>query len=271
MDRYFPVPPPNESALSTAAQDARSVTGPYEISRRSETNILAVTTVLGEAKVVADPKDNTIYIDEFFKDLNGQPKHFREISPMLFRAVNGTEKLDFVKDANGRWLLYLDYPFMVFQQVANPLNRKMFNYVVIAFSIGVIALTLLLWPVAAILRKHYAKPLTLNDSARRARTLVHIVCFVIVAFLIGLAFLLNSLEKPGGLGTAGDVKIHLLQIVGLLTGIGALIAIYNAAKSWGDAQQWFWYKLWNVLLTVACVGFVWLIFHWHLLNFNLQY
>ncbi len=271
MDRYFPVPPTNDPAPSTAAQDARSVAGLYEISRRFETNVLAVTTVLGEAKVVADPKDNTIYIDEFLKDPNGKPMRFREVAPMLYRAVNGTEKLDFVKDANGNWLLYLDYPFMLFQQVDRTQDHKIFNYVVIGFSICVIALTLLLWPVAAILRKHYGKPLTLSDGARRLRTLIHVVCFVVVAFLIGLGFLLDSLEKPGGLGDAGDFKIHLLQIVGLLTGIGALIAIYNAAKSWSDGQQWFWYKLWNVLFAVACVGFFWFIYHWHLLNFDLHY
>ena len=271
MERYFPVPPPNEPVPSTAAEDARSVAGLYEISRRFETNVLAVTTVLGEAKVAVDPKDNTIYIDQFFKDLNGQPKHFREVAPKLFRAVNGTEKLDFVRDANGNWLLYLDYPFMLFQQVDRTLDHKIFNYVVIGFSICVIALTLLLWPAAAILRKHYAKPLTLSDGARGLRKLIHVVCFVVVAFLIGLAFLLNSLEKPGGLGAAGDFKIHLLQIVGLLTGIGALIAIYNAAKSWSDGQQWFWYKLWNALLAVACIGFFWFIYHWHLLNFDLHY
>src|SRR6266850_715418 len=271
MDRYFPVPPVNELTQSTAAQDARNVAGLYKISRRFETNILAVTTVLGEAKVVADPKDNTIYIDEFFKDVNGQPKHFREVAPMLFRAVNGTEKLDFVKDKNGRWLLYLDYPFMLFQEVDGILNLKIFNYVVICFSLGVIALTLLFWPVAAILRKHYAKPLTLSDGARRLRALAHVVCFVVTGFVIGLAVLLSSLEKPGGLGDGGDFKIHLLQSVGLLTGLGALIAIYSSAASWSDTQQWRWYKIWSVLLAAACVGFFWFIYHWNLLNFKLDY
>ena len=271
MDRYFPVPRANEPALSTAAQDARSVAGMYKISRRFESNILAVTTVLGEAKVVADPKDNTIYIDAFFKDLNGQPKHFREVAPMLFGAVNGKEKLAFEKDKDGRWLLYIDYPFMVFQEVDGALNLKIFNYVVICFSLGVIALTLLFWPVAAILRKHYAKPLTLSAGARRWRALAHVVCFVVIGFVIGLAVLLNSLEKPGGLGDGGDLKIHLLQSVGLLTGLGALIVIYSAAKSWSDTQQWIWYKIWNSLLAVACVSFFWFIYHWHLLNFSLNY
>lgn len=271
MDRYFPVPPENKPSPATAAQDARSVAGLYKISRRFETNIMAVTTLMGETKVVVDPKDNTIYIEDFFKDLNGQPKHFREVAPMLFRAVDGTEKLDFVKDSRGRWLIYLDYPFMLFQEVDGALNHKAFNYIVCGFSIAVIALTLLLWPVAAILRKHYAHPLSLSDSARRLRVWIHIECFLVVIFVIGLGFLLNVLEKPGGLGDAGDFKIHLLQVLGLLTGGGALLVIYNAAKSWRDAQQWFWYKIWNIFLAVSCSGFFWFIYHWHLLNFHLNY
>ena len=271
MERYFPILQANEPPLSTAAQDGRSVAGMYKISRRFETNILSVTTLLGEAKVAADPKDNTIYIDEFFKDLNGQSKHFREVAPMLFRAVNGKEKLAFEKDKDGRWLLYIDYPFMMFQEVDGVLNLKIFNYVVICFSLGVIALTLLFWPVAAILRKHFAKPLTLSDGARRLRMLTHVVCFAVIGFVIGLAVLLNSLEKPGGSGDAGDFKIHLLQILGLLTGLGALIVIYNSAKSWSDRQQWIWYKIWNSLLAVACVSFFWFIYHWNLLNFSLNY
>lgn len=271
MDRYFPVPPANEPELSTAAQDARSVAGMYKVSRRFETNILAMTTVLGEAKVVADPKDNSISIDQFFKDLNGQPKHFREVAPMLFRAENGKEKLAFEKDKDGRWLLYIDYPFMVFQEVESVLNLKSFNYFLMCFSLGVIAFTLLFWPVAAILRKHYAKPLTLSDGARRLRTLAHVVCLVVIGFVVGLVVLLNSLEKPGGLGDAGDFKIHLLQILGLLTGLGGLLVIYNSARSWSESQHWIWYKIWNSLLAVACVSFFWLIYHWHLLNFSLNY
>src|SRR5262249_32974047 len=86
-DRYFPAPPTNETAHSTAKQDAQSVAGAYKISRRFETNILAVTTVLGEAKFGFDAKDNTITLGDFFKKENGQPRHFREVAPMLFRSV----------------------------------------------------------------------------------------------------------------------------------------------------------------------------------------
>ena len=101
LDRYFPGPALNEQTLSTAAEDAKQVAGVYKISRRFEHNILAMLTILGEAKIVADPKDNTIFVDDAFKNANGVPKHFREVGPMFFRDVDGQDKLAFVKDANG--------------------------------------------------------------------------------------------------------------------------------------------------------------------------
>ena len=273
MDRYFPAAPSNEPTLSTAKEDAQSVAGPYKISRRFETNILAVTTMLGEAKFVADPKDNTIYLDGFLKKENGQPRHFREVGPMLFRSVDGPEQVAFVKDASGHRVAYIDYPFMVFQEVDRALGKQIFNYIVIGFGVGVVALTILFWPVAAILRKHYSKPLsvTLGPSALSWRRWVRVACFVNIAYLIGLMLVLNALEKPGGLGASGDTKVHLWQFIGVLGGIGALIAIVAAIKSWGDEQQWVWYKIWNSLLAAGCVSFFWFLVHWHLLNFNLNY
>ena len=273
MDRYFPAAPSNEPTLSSTKKDAQSVAGPYKISRRFQTNILAVTTVLGQAKFVADPKDNTIYLDGFFKKENGQPRHFCEVGPMFFRSVDGPEQIAFVKDASKHRVAYIDYPFMVFQEVDGALNKQILNYVVIGLGVGVVVLTILFWPVAAVLRKHYSKPLsvTVGPSARSWRRWVRVACFVNIAYLCGLMLVLNALEKPGGLGASGDMKVHLWQFIGVLTRFGALVAIIAAIKSWGDEQQWVWYKIWNTLLAVGCVGFFWFLVHWHLLNFNLNY
>jgi CubicO group peptidase (beta-lactamase class C family) len=267
MERYFPPPPSNEPTLATAAQDAAVVAGSYEVSRRFQTNVLAITTVLGETKVTVNPKDNTISIGG--KGLNQQPERFREIAPMVFRQVDGNSKIAFAPDPSGRQIAYIDYPFMVFQKISNPLNKQSVNYFIIGFSLCVIALTLLLWPVAAILRKHYEKPLSLEPAAKRLRLWVRLVCFAIVIFVVGLLIFVSSTDKP--LTERNDFGLHLLQVLGLLTGVGALIAIYSSLKSWGDSGQWFWYKLWNTFLALSCVGFFWFIYHWHLLNFHLNY
>lgn len=105
MDRYFPeLSLPAEQ--STAVQDVHRVVGTYESSRRSETTFLAVMTLIGEAKVVVNSKDNTISMTGF-NGLNQQPLHFREIAPMVFREVDGKAKIAFVNDPRGRRIAYL--------------------------------------------------------------------------------------------------------------------------------------------------------------------
>jgi CubicO group peptidase (beta-lactamase class C family) len=270
MQRYFPAAPTTKTVLSTAAEDARSVAGDYEVSRRFETNVLAVTTVIGETKVSVNPKDNTISMTDF-KGLDQQPLRFQEIAPMLFQEVNGHSKIAFVKDASGRRVAYIDYPFMVFQQVQNTLDKQTLNYVIIGFSLGVILFTLLFWPIGAMIRKHYGKPLALEASAKRMRMLVRLVCFAVLIFCIGLLVFVSKLSNPSGLSERSDLWLHLIQALGLVAALGSLIAIYNSLKSWGDSQQWWWYKLWNTLLAIGFIGFSWFIVHWHLLNFHLNY
>jgi hypothetical protein len=219
---------------------------------------------------VADPKDNTVYLDGLFKKENGQPRHFQEIAPMLFKSVDGPEKLAFVKDSNGRRVAYLDFPFMVLQEVDATLDKQAFNYIVMWLGICVVVLTILFWPVSAILRKHYKQSLTLDSAARKWRRWTKIACIVDLIYLIGFLWVFTLLQKLQ-LGSGGDFKIHLLQVIGVLGGIGALLTVIAVIKSWADSAQWIWYKIWNTLLAAGCVGFFWFLLHWHLLNFNLNY
>jgi hypothetical protein len=42
-------------------------------------------------------------------------------------------------------------------------------------------------------------------------------------------------------------------------------------RSWRDHHLWFWAKVWNLLILLACIGFVWFSYHWNLLNFSMNY
>ena len=269
LDRYFPLPPPNEPTSPTAAQDARKVSGLYKTSRRSETNVMAITTLFDESKIAVDRHDNTIYIENFMNDPSyGRPKHFREVGPLVFRSLNGPEKITFQNDSSGHRVAFIDYPFMIYQPVDSFFDHKIPNYIILGFSLGVIGLTLIVWPISTVLRKHYEKPLMLTPAALRLRLAMRIVCLIIAACVIGEVLALNAADTPG---SPKDWQIHIVQIFGVLAGLGALVAIYNSSESWRDATQWRWTQIWNTLLAVACVGFFWFVFHWHLLNFHLNY
>jgi hypothetical protein len=50
-----------------------------------------------------------------------------------------------------------------------------------------------------------------------------------------------------------------------------MVVLIASLRSWKDPHAWFWGKVWNLLLLLACLGFVWFSYHWNLLNFNLNY
>src|SRR6202008_1691463 len=153
--------PPAGTKVENAAADAKEIAGLYKSSRRFESSFLSITTPLGEPKVIANA-DGTITVDAL-KGPNGQPKKFEEISPFLYREVHGQDHVGFKKDAEGNWQFQLDYPVCIFQKVGL-LQNKTFNYLVLGFGLVVVALTVLLWPVAAIVRKHYGKPLNYSPA-----------------------------------------------------------------------------------------------------------
>jgi CubicO group peptidase (beta-lactamase class C family) len=267
LDRYFPYTPPPASPVANPKADVQAVSGYYTSSRRSQTNILKVTSVLGQLKVFADA-DGGIQIDQL-KDSAGQLIHWQEIGPLLYRQRNGQDLVAFHRDASGKMVLSIDFPFFIFQR-ATGLDIKPFNMFVFIASASVLLLVLMLWPVAGLLRKHYGQKLSLNARDRRLRFLVKIVCAIDIVFILAWVILASRLDS-GVLSESLDLWIHLIQIVGVLGCLGALIAIYNAYRSWSDRGRWIWAKFADAFVALACLGLAWFMLAWDLLNFNLNF
>ena len=113
------------------------------------------------------------------------PRPLRFILPDLNRG--GAAVLQrwtlFRRDETGRVQLVGDFPHVIFQRVPWYENRTL-NFAVIIASGGVFALTLALWPIAAITRRHYGRKLDLARSQLRLRLFVRIVCALDLTFLI---------------------------------------------------------------------------------------
>ncbi len=267
LDRYFPFTPPPGTKVENAAADAQQVAGFYKSSRRFESSFLSLTTVLGEPKVVANA-DGTITLD-VLKSPNGQPKKYEEISPFLYREVHGQDHVGFKKDADGNWQFQLDYPFFIFQKVGL-LQNKTFNYVILGFGLVVVGLTVLLWPVAAIVRKHYGKPLNYSPADNKRRLLVRFVCVLLLVFFIAWLSMLSLLNDLSSINRLAP-WIIILGLLGVISAIGTIYVCVNALRSLRDPGRWLWTKLHDIALALACLGLVWFAFAWHLMNFNVNY
>jgi CubicO group peptidase (beta-lactamase class C family) len=296
LDRYFPYQVPPGTAPASAAADAKEVSGVYMVSRRLQGNILEASGMLGELRVSGTP-DGKITTD-VFKDFSGRPKKYSEIAPLVYREVDGQDKLAFKRDESGSLRLAIDYPFMVFDRVGL-LQNKYFNYCVLGASLGIMVLALILWPVNGLVRRHYGKKLDLSRSDRRLRTWARAICAINILFVALLAVVLSSGDGATGLNGI-DGRLHALQILEAIAAVGSLIVVYNALRAWlwrpamisilaarasgsagstsssassgaASGPQLRASRTLETLIALACVGFTWFVLYWNVLNFSLHY
>ncbi len=267
LDRYFPDEPPAATPPSTAAADGKSVSGEYISTRRSEGNFLRIANMLGQTAVTAE--SNGKLTIEGAKDFNGQTKKWQEIGPLLYRSVNGQDLVAFVRDAKGRLLMAPNFPAIIDQHATAIQNGK-FNQVIAVGALIIMALTLLFWPVGAVIRGHYHHRMEMDDKTRQGRLWIRLVCALNIIFVLALIMSISG-DDPSTLSSKNDLKIHLIQVVGVLGAAGIILVVIGAFRSFGDRSVWFWAKVWNLLVLLACLGFLWVTLYWNVFDFNLNY
>ncbi len=269
LDRYFPYTPEEGEKLSPETNDAKAVAGTYWPSRRSETTVLSALSMLSEGNVTIN-SDGTISVS-YEKDFAGNLKHFREVSPMLFREEHGQSKLAFTNDYAGRRILVTDVPVFVLQPVPR-LKQQKLNLSILFFSAAMFVVTLLFWPINAMLRWHYHFELSLSMEYRRSRRLARIACALNLLLLIALAIWMTLVQNNIGLLSSHfDARLRVLQLLALLDVLAAIVGIWYFVRSWRELDLWFWARIWNSLLMLAFVGYAFFLVNWHLLTFRLNY
>lgn len=267
LDRYFPYTPPDVPAPSTAAEDAKTVSGYYMSSRRSDSTLLSAGNSFEEIHVVPD-SDNTIKVFPF-RDFNGQTKRWKEIGPLVYRAVNGQDRIAFRKDATGKFDLLINFPAIAYQK-ASWLNSQPWNRFVLYFCVALLLLTIILWPVTAAIRRHYGFKLDLTPAQHRLRLAIKIVCAIDVLFLLGV-YGLTKADDLAILSGKLDPWFILLELIALIGAIATLVAIYATLRLWNAPNVWKGLRWMHLLIVLACLGFAWFVVHWNLVNFNLNY
>lgn len=267
LDRYFPYQLPVAEKLPSAVEDGKMVAGHYISSRRSESSFLRATNMLGQESVKANP-DGELTIDQV-KDYNGEIKKWQEIAPLVYRASNGQELLAFRKDESGRLQMVPNFPAVVYQK-ARFENNGVLNQSITLICLCVMGLTLLLWPVGAFVRRHYHHRLEMEEPTQQGRLWIRLVCALNLIFILGMLLVLSG-NDPGALTEKTDLRIHLLQGIGVLGAAGIVLVFIGALRSWRERNIWWWSKAWNLLVLLACATFVWISIYWNLLDFNLNY
>ena len=271
-DRYLPGPDPQGKVdPETARQHAQQIAGRYENSRRAQTSFISLAYLMGQVKVVAN-EDGTITVP-MLTGLNGEPKKFREIAPYVWRNVAGSDRIA-GKVVDGRVERFSTdplSPFMVFDRT--PWWRSAgWLMPLLGAALAALLLTVLAWPVSALVRRYYGVGYRLSGRDARAHRLVRIASLAVLV-VAGAAFaMVGSMLSSFELMTPRtDIVIHLLRVLALIVvPIGAAVAVWNAWTVLRSGRRWP-ARLWSIVLAVSCLGILWVCVVFRILGYSADY
>jgi CubicO group peptidase (beta-lactamase class C family) len=271
-NRYFPNPaePKIDVDPNTAKTDGRAVSGVYEVTRRGETTFLKLSALLGQFSVRSD-KDGVLTIEDF-KNQRGELKKWREIAPLVYSEIDGAEKIAFRRDPSGAVREMLPFPAIYEgQRVSWYANKRLINPL-IGGNLALALLTVLLWPVAVVIRKRYQRPLFTAKADRVFYFLSRIVCLFELIFIVVPAIAFSrALENIAILGDGVDPWLRSLHIFGWVTMAGVLFLVIAAARFARLPGHGLWFRAHAILLAIGGIAFGLFCWQYHLLDASLKF
>lgn len=270
-DRYFAAETEDLPTLETAEEHGRMLVGNYVISRRAHRNFIAATALLGQPSVTMNA-DHEISLS-ILTDAAGTPLRFREVEPFVWHQVNGAERLSARVGDDGEVEMFsaaFFSPFMMFVPVEWWRNGAVLMPLA-GFAGGALLLTVLFWPVRAIVRWRFKKPFALSGRQAVAYRLSNLGALATLLHLGGwlwlVTYMMSELNRLDG---RMDGMIVLMQFLSVLPVAALLIAFWNAFVVWTGAASWF-AKLWSLVLVVSTLVIIWFLIAAGFFQFGLTY
>jgi CubicO group peptidase (beta-lactamase class C family) len=272
-DRYFPGPPRSSARVdeATARQHAQMLAGNWVGSRGSQTTFLSAIGLIGQTKVTVGPKGELVVPD--LKGLNGQPIKWVETTPFVWQDPNGHDRLA-AKVVDGkveRWSFDLVAPFDVYLR---PGAARDGAWLVpsLSASLAILVLTLVFWPVNAIVRRRYRARLDLPAPALRAYRAGKLGALLTLAafgaWSMSIVSMFGDLNKTTA---AFDPVLRFCQVFGFVAFIGGfLLSLWNLVAVWTGQRRWP-AKLWSIALVFATFVVLWIAFVFHLIGWGVNY
>ena len=272
-DRYFPAPPSDNPDVSAedAKLHARQLAGTYTSSRRPDGTFLSLANLLGSVKV-APNEDGTVSVSIVLAP-GGAPKKWREIAPYLWQDTAGADRLA-ADVADGRVTRFSMEPYaaiMVFQRPAWWQSPALL-LPLLGLSLLTLLLTVLAWPISALVRRYYGVPYRLAGADARAHRLVRIAALAVLLTMgsvLGLVVGMLSNLSMTSTDTDGLIIAVRLLATGVLP-VGAALAAWNAWQVLRSRRRLL-ARIWAVALALSCLFLLWIGFTQHVIGFGASY
>jgi hypothetical protein len=277
-DRYFPAPADTRKlAAKEAKANAERLAGTWSTSRRSFSSFISITDFISQTKVGVGKDGAPVLTDGLFLGLNGQPRKWVAVAPMLWRDANSHEMLG-AKVVDGqavRFSLGSVAPIIVWDRTPWYQNSS-WLLPLTYLSLAVLFLTMLFWPVRAIVRRRYGAALGLEGRELKAYRASRIAATAIFLTLIGWVVMISVMFGDLNYLSVSFLPVVLtVQVISFIAFIGGAAAIlWYAATVWRRKGGWkaTWKaKAWSALLVVSALTVLWVALTYHLIGFATNY
>ena len=251
-DRYFPEAPDavQKADPNGAKADAEKLSGVYSTTRGSRSNFLAIVDLIGQAKVGVDSDGNPLIADA--KGLNGQPRKWTHIGPMLWRDADGHDLLTATaQDGKATRFSYGELAPIIDYARTPGYRSSAWILPLLYCSLAILFVTVVLWPTRLLVRRKYKAELGLAGRQLWAYRSSRIAALLILLILGGWIWALSMLF--GDLGNEASFN-SLLLLLELLSTVGFIAAFavmcWYAYNAWRNNWRWTG-KVWSILLVIA--------------------
>lgn len=253
--RYL-IPPQAAPGPAGVLVDASGdILGSYRSSWRSEAGPTSLKYLL-EQDIVRMAAPGTLEVDTL-PGSNGKPAQWRQVGPGTWQSVtNPLRRLYFSKDAAGEWEMSSNWNPTYVMQKSPWYRHKLLILTVLPVSLGVVALSVLGWPLSAVWRRYRAPRARLAPPFHRRRKIMRLGGLLALAPWV-MCGGINLVVMNDLLFVSSDACAMLLRTVQLLAWLavaGSIAVAWAAAASCRDRELPWMYRLHHALLSLACLG-----------------
>ena len=277
-DRYFPAPADTRKLDDKAARaNAEKLAGTWSTSRRSFSSFIGITDLISQTKVSVGEHGEPVVSGGIFNGLGGQPPKWVATGPMQWRDPDSHETL-VAKVVDGqavRFSLGNIAPIIVWDRTPWYQNST-WLLPLMYLSLAVLFLTVVFWPVRAIVRRRYSATLGLEGRELKAYRASRIAALAILATLVGWVFAISAMFSDLNLLSGSFLPVVIaLQVFTIVAFIGGFAAmLWYAWIVWrrpGGFKATWKAKLWSLLLVVSAFAALWVGFVYKLIGIATNY
>jgi len=265
--RYLPARPADTTVFTARPGVTGAIAGVYQNNRRADSTIARLSALTSEL-LIRPAGDAKITIHSAAWPF-GVGRSLQQEGELLFRGANGSE-IAFEQDSK-RAMRFNIGAAQQWQRVPWYLDIRIVGPAVIA-SVLVNILTVVSWPIAAIIRRWRGRRWGESVWARRCHLTARLILILQLAVIVAVCTMyIAATLNPTILSDGFDPALVALYACAWLGIFGSLIVLWIAWQFGRKRMGAQWARIHHILIAASSVILAWFFLNWHIAGTTLNY